>query len=75
MNRPHLTEEEVEEFVRSALLDPNLASVEDHLLICEGCRGSVDELDQFVADLRVALDRLNRPHLTGPSNRAFGSRH
>ncbi len=75
MTQLHVADEDVEEFVRGALLDPHLASVEEHLLICEGCRHSVDELDQFVADLRAAVDGLERLHLTTRVGRVLGSRH
>jgi len=55
MNQRHLTDEEVEDFARSALAESRMAGVEDHLLLCEKCRSSVDELDKFVAFLRGAV--------------------
>jgi anti-sigma factor RsiW len=54
----HLTEDEVEDFVRKALSGAELALVEEHLLVCDSCRRRVEELDRFVADLRAAVDVL-----------------
>jgi hypothetical protein len=68
---PHLTDEAVEDFVRSALSDSALAGAEEHLLLCEPCRRRVEALDRFVADLRPAARRANlwtwfRPRRTVP---------
>jgi hypothetical protein len=60
LGEPHLTDEEAEDFVRSALSEPALAGAEEHLLLCEPCRRRVEALDRFVADLRPAA---RRPHL------------
>lgn len=60
MQGVHLTDEEVEEFVRKTLSGSALASVEEHLLVCEYCRRRVEALDRFVADLRAAANALER---------------
>jgi anti-sigma factor RsiW len=55
----HLTDEEAEDFVRTALAGSELASVEEHLLACEHCQRRVEALDRFVVDLRAAAMRVS----------------
>jgi hypothetical protein len=71
LEQPHLTDEEAEDFVRSALSESALAGAEEHLLLCEPCRRRVEALDRFVADLRPAAGRPKlwtwfRPRRTFP---------
>ena len=53
MTQRHLTEEDIDDFVRDVLSESRREGVEEHLLLCEHCRNYVDGLDQLVAGLRI----------------------
>jgi predicted anti-sigma-YlaC factor YlaD len=54
----HLSDEQIEDFTRLKLTPSDLASVEEHLLICEWCRGSVLVVEEYAAMMRQALADL-----------------
>ena len=58
VNGAHLSDADVEDYARTCLADPRLASVEEHLLQCERCRSSVEDSDRFIADLTRAARAL-----------------
>jgi putative zinc finger protein len=52
---PHPTEELLEEYVLHRLPEEGAAEVEEHLLVCEGCREALRDLDLFVATMKAAV--------------------
>ncbi len=50
----HPGPEAIERFVFDELAEPELAPVEEHLLVCEMCRQAVAEMDVFAPLLRPA---------------------
>jgi hypothetical protein len=48
-------DETVERYAMGRLAGTRLARFEEHLLICEGCRQSVEDADLFLAGVRLAL--------------------
>ncbi len=51
----HLSDEVAEEFSRGKLAEEQLAYAEEHLLCCGICRHKVEEWDEFLHVLRLAL--------------------
>ncbi len=50
--RDHPDTEAIERYVSGELAEPELAPVEEHLLVCERCRQAVAEMDVFAPLLR-----------------------
>lgn len=50
------------------LSEPELGEVEEHLLICQVCRESLERIDAFIASLREAASRI------GTDKPSFGTR-
>jgi anti-sigma factor RsiW len=50
----HASENDLEEYVLGRLPEPDLASVEEHLFVCDRCRERLRALDEFIELLRVA---------------------
>jgi anti-sigma factor RsiW len=51
----HLSEEILEKYAMEKLSDWESAPVEEHLLICQLCRSRLENLDEFVALMKLAL--------------------
>ncbi len=60
----HLDAEVTESYVFRELAEPELAPVDEHLLVCENCRQAVSEMDVFAPLLRPEGAR-------GPSRAAY----
>ncbi len=57
----HLTEEEVERYSLGESVEPELASVEEHLLVCAACRERVEASEVYVRSMRRAAAAERRP--------------
>jgi anti-sigma factor RsiW len=53
----HLSEEILEKYVFHRLPEGLTAPLEEHLLVCHRCQDAVAEIDEFVADLKVAANQ------------------
>ena len=53
----HPSDEHVELYVLGRLSESDEAAVEEHLLLCESCRGRVQEADEYTAAMRAALEQ------------------
>jgi len=58
VQRRHLTDDQVEAFVRDKVAGPGLARMEEHLLFCDPCQRRVEKLSHLVADLRAAVSAI-----------------
>lgn len=61
-NLAHIDEDVLEQYAMGQL-DPDsaqLATVEEHLLICSACQQSLQELERFLAALRHADESLKQ---------------
>src|SRR5689334_18786286 len=58
--RSHPAEDALERFCMEQLPEPELATVEEHLLVCSKCRAKVDELDSFIAATKAAAVQVSR---------------
>jgi hypothetical protein len=56
----HIDEATIEKFSMDALSEKARARVEEHLLICESCRQSVQSSDAYVAAMRWAAGWLRQ---------------
>jgi hypothetical protein len=54
---PHPNEEILEEYALHRLPETLAAQVEEHLLLCETCQGTVGETDVFVAAMKLAASQ------------------
>jgi hypothetical protein len=59
-NNQHVGEADLESYSMHALLREECARVEEHLLICETCRGRLVEADDYVAAMKDAARDLPR---------------
>jgi hypothetical protein len=55
MGETHIGEELLESYALGRVRDPELAQVEDHLLLCGSCRTRLDLLDHCVETMRAAM--------------------
>jgi anti-sigma factor RsiW len=54
----HISEELLEQYaVSGSLPEAELAPLEEHLLICPDCQDPLKELDEFIATMRLALQK------------------
>jgi hypothetical protein len=53
----HQTDEQLELYTLGRLPEPAVAALEEHLLICEGCRKRLDETEAFALSMRAAIAR------------------
>jgi hypothetical protein len=51
----HPSDDDLEQYSLGRLGEEQAAPLEEHLLVCETCRGRVEEFDEFVAAMRAAL--------------------
>jgi len=58
VQRRHMTDDQVEAFVRDKVAGPALARMEQHLLLCDPCQRRVEKLSRLVADLRAAVSAI-----------------
>lgn len=52
----HPSEDALELYALQRLAEEDEAPLEEHLLICEKCRNRLEEMDEFVAAMRAALE-------------------
>ncbi len=45
----HISEDRLEEYAFARLGEPEIAEIEEHLLVCEGCQESLARVDQFIS--------------------------
>ena len=57
---PHIQVETLEKYCRDELSAKKCASLEEHLLICEGCRQRLVDTETFVAAMRGAAAQLRK---------------
>lgn len=69
----HPTEDDLEEFVFGRLRDGALDEIEEHLLICEGCRRRLTETENFVASTRAAARKMLGAPPPTPKPRRFSA--
>jgi anti-sigma factor RsiW len=50
----HASENALEEYALGRLPEPELASLEEHLLLCDKCRERLRTVDELIEMLRVA---------------------
>ena len=55
MKSTHLTEDGIETYCLNRLDESRLEEIETHLLLCQKCQWSVEEMDAYVASLREHL--------------------
>ena len=56
MNHPHISEHDLERYHLGLVIDESeLASLEEHLLICSGCVDRAEESDHTIDMIRQAL--------------------
>jgi len=58
MGSPHMNAEDVERYSLGSLSDEEAAGFDEHLLICELCRSSVEASDEYVASMRAAARKI-----------------
>ena len=51
----HISEDLLELYSLGRLEEPQLAPVEEHLLVCHECLDRVQRIDEFVAAMKAAL--------------------
>ena len=67
----HLTGEQIECYSRDECAASELDSVEEHLLLCETCRGRVAESDRFERSMRSASAEFRKPRRKSWLTRPF----
>src|SRR5579863_7075631 len=60
----HLDGEEVERYSLRETAEPELARVEEHLLVCASCRRQVEDTDVYVQSMQQAAARSRRQPAT-----------
>jgi hypothetical protein len=71
MDSSHLSEEMVESYAMGKLAEPEIAHVEEHLLICDRCQEQVAKMDEFIRATRGAANIVHGAPL-GPWERFRG---
>jgi len=51
----HPTDDLLEGYSRNSLSEPARNEIEEHLLLCESCRGRLDHHEQYIRAMRAAL--------------------
>lgn len=57
---PHIPDDVLEKYLLHRLSEPELAPVEEHLLVCEKCRARTEEIEEFVTVTQAALRESDR---------------
>jgi Putative zinc-finger len=59
---PHVADDVLEQYLMKSLPEDDIASVEEHLLICSDCQDQVEETETFIRAAKIALlDRGRKP--------------
>ena len=58
---PHLSDDLLELYVMGRLDEPELAPLEEHLLICEECRNRLEGTETYIAAMRAVLRQQENP--------------
>ena len=59
----HLDSESLEQYSMGKISDRKAVGIEEHLLVCDVCRMSLEATDSFVAAMRSASESVRRPAL------------
>ncbi|HEY3443640.1 MAG TPA: zf-HC2 domain-containing protein [Paludibaculum sp.] len=54
----HIPDEALEQYAMGKLPESEVASLEEHLLICLDCQYRLDAMDEYVAAMRAAAVKL-----------------
>ena len=54
MGTKHISGDSLEQYALGQLREPDLAIVEEHLLVCEHCRARLADVDAFIRAMRDA---------------------
>jgi hypothetical protein len=57
---PHISDDLLEGYSMGRLTEPEMAPLEEHLLICEACRGRLLLTDLDIAAIREALQQREK---------------
>ena len=57
----HLSFEQLEGYSGNKTAPEDLASIEEHLLVCEQCRRALDRLEEEARIMREALKNFKKP--------------
>jgi hypothetical protein len=63
----HLTEEELEQYCLGGLAEVRLASLEEHLFLCEPCRDRLTETESYVVAMHQASLQWSAEHVEEPA--------
>ena len=58
---PHRTDDELELYALGRLADPQVAVVEEHLLVCVACQERLDEVEAFALAMREGISAEPAP--------------
>jgi hypothetical protein len=56
----HAADDTLERYAMWTLPGPEVESLEEHLLICAGCRDRLKDTDEYVAAVKAAAVRIRR---------------
>ena len=66
----HLSEETLEEYAFGRVLEPEAASIEEHLLVCEQCQDTLGDIDEYILLMKAATrEQAPLPALVRPKRR------
>jgi predicted anti-sigma-YlaC factor YlaD len=57
----HIPLEQLERYSRDEIEPERVATVEEHLLICQECRDALDRLEEEACVMREALQQFKNP--------------
>jgi predicted anti-sigma-YlaC factor YlaD len=66
----HFSEDLLESYALNRMREPEVAPLEEHLLICAACRSRLSEIDGYIAGMKASIARVQR---TPPRRCRFGS--
>jgi hypothetical protein len=58
MNTPHLSDESIERYTMGRMAEPEVESLEEHLLVCAHCRDQLQKTEAFVQTFRSAAPQM-----------------
>ena len=56
----HVADDVLEKYLLNRLPEPELAAVEEHLLVCPACQTKAEETDEFILAAKAALHEVKR---------------
>jgi anti-sigma factor RsiW len=56
----HAAEDDLESYAMRTLPAPKVESLEEHLLVCAGCRYRLTAADEYVAAMRAAAAKIRK---------------